>query len=94
MDMATGKLEQVFLKITHFYNSFIMHYTEYYILRDCSGFLQIRSYLQCTVITQRLVFNWKNLILVIYVIDPYFLLKFVIFVEIYIIDASIPIQFT
>ena len=45
MDMAVGKLEYVFLKIMHFYNSFIMHYTEYYILRDCSGFLQIKSHI-------------------------------------------------
>ena len=27
-----------------FYNSFIMHYTEYFTLRDCSRFLQIRSH--------------------------------------------------
>ena len=45
MDMAAGKLEQVFHEITHFYNSFIMHYTEYFTLQDCSGFLQIRSHL-------------------------------------------------
>ena len=36
---------QVFLEITHFYNSFIMHYTEYFTLWDCSGFLQIRSHM-------------------------------------------------
>ena len=41
MDMAVGKL---FLEITHFYNSFIMHYTQYFTLRDCSEFLQIRSH--------------------------------------------------
>ena len=44
MNMAIGKLEYVFLKITHFNNSFIMLYTEYFTLRDCSGFLQIRSH--------------------------------------------------
>ena len=45
MNMADGKLEYVFLKITHFNNSFIMRYTEYFTLRDFSGFLQIRSHL-------------------------------------------------
>ena len=29
----------------HFYNSFIMHYNEYFTLRDCSGLLQIRSHI-------------------------------------------------
>ena len=31
--------------MTHFNNSVIMHYTEYFTVRDCSGFLQIRSHM-------------------------------------------------
>ena len=49
--MAVGKLKLVFLEITHFYNSFIMLYTEYFTLQDCSGFLQIRSHM-CVALTQ------------------------------------------
>ena len=60
--MAVGKLELFFLEITHFYNSFIMLYIEYFTLQDCSGFLQIRSHM-CVAYTDSMLFKWPSAVI-------------------------------